>query len=249
MPLYGLIGYPLAHSFSQKYFTQKFANGNLHDCSYLNFEMENIAEIKNILSSRPSLEGLNVTIPHKTSVIPFLDEIDKTAAEINAVNTISIKNGKLKGYNTDIIGFVKSLQNFIGNKKVSALILGTGGSAKAVEYVLKKLGIDYLFVSRNASGPKAITYSALTEQIISQRTLLINCTPFGKFPHVNTFPPIDYNFITNRHFLFDLNYNPAQTEFLKHGMQKSAQVKNGYEMLTLQAEAAWEIWRIEGASE
>ena len=242
MPLYGLIGYPLAHSFSKKYFTNKFASEGLRDCFYENFEINNITDLKNIVATHPDLRGLNVTLPYKTSVIPLLDDVNATAAAINAVNTIAIQNGKLTGYNTDCIGFKQSLTNFIGDQKPKALILGTGGAAQAVSYVLKNMGINYLFVSRSITNENTITYARLTTDVLLHHLLIINCTPLGKLNNENGLPPIDYTLLSPSHLLFDLNYNPTHTLFMQMGTNKKCAVKNGYEMLVLQAEASWRIW-------
>ncbi len=243
--LYGLIGFPLGHSFSKSYFTDKFSRENI-PAEYRNFEIENIADIRDIIQTYPQLRGLNVTIPHKEMVIPFLDELSEDAAEIAAVNVISIKRKdeklQLKGYNTDFIGFRDSLKPFIHpdiHKK--ALILGTGGASKAVAYALSCLNIEYKFVSRSHKE-NALTYSELTKDILDDYRIIINTTPLGTFPDTETFTPIPYDCLTPHHFAYDLVYNPDKTVFLQKAEAKGATIKNGLEMLQLQAEAAWKIW-------
>ncbi len=241
MRQFGLIGYPLSHSFSPTYFKAKFEQENITDALYSLYELQSIDELTSLLKSNSQLNGLNVTIPYKTSVIPFLDELDGTAKSVGAVNTIQITNGKLTGYNTDVIGFKISLLNFIGEARPNALVLGTGGSSKAVTHVLNELNISYQQVSRTKQD-NIICYDDLNEDIIAKYQLIINCTPLGKSPNVNIKPSLPYSALSAKHFLFDLNYNPELTAFLETGKQQGANIKNGYEMLTLQADAAWEIW-------
>lgn len=241
MKQFGLIGYPLSHSFSQKYFTEKFENEHIGGCRYDNFPLTEINEFKDLISNN-DLTGLNVTIPYKQVVMPFLDSVEDEAAAIGAVNTIQFRNGKLKGYNTDVYGFVESLMPFILERSdLKALILGTGGASKAVAYGLKKMHIQYQFVSRT-ERENTITYDALTPELVKQNQLIVNTTPLGMYPNVDEAPKIPYNGITDEHILYDLVYNPVETLFLLKGKEKGAEIKNGLEMLHLQAEKAWEIW-------
>jgi shikimate dehydrogenase len=241
MRLFGLIGFPLSHSFSKKYFTEKFEKEGLKDCSYENFAIPSIDELKKILAT-PGLEGLNVTIPYKEKVIPFLFQASPVVKKIKACNCIRIKNGRLFGYNTDIAGFEKSLKkNWNPFLHSHALILGTGGSAKAVRYVLDKYDIKFKQVSRKPSAD-SYSYEQLTKNIISKYKLIINTTPLGMYPNVVEAPPIPYEFLTNEHFLFDLIYNPAKTLFLKKGEEQGAFIQNGYDMLVEQAEVNWKLW-------
>ncbi len=241
--IFGLIGFPLGHSFSKKYFNNKFQNENI--CAeYLNFEIENINSLQDIIKNS-SVSGLNVTIPHKKSIIPLLDEIDDEAKEIGAVNVVKFirKEGSifLKGYNTDIIGFSNSISPLIGNNDKYALILGTGGVSRAIEYALKKMGIETLFVSRTAKD-NVITYDQLTKEIIEKHTIIVNASPVGMYPNIDNAPDIPYQFITNKHIIFDTIYNPEETMFMKLASKRGAKVKNGLEMLEGQAIAAWNIW-------
>ncbi len=250
MRLFGLIGYPLTHSFSQKYFTEKFQRENISDAEYRNFPVERIEEVRSVFATE-NLCGFNVTIPYKQVIIPFLDELDSSANAIGAVNTVAIRNKKKIGYNTDAYGFENSLKNFLANpdsyreqktqSEIKALVLGTGGSSKAVACVLKNIGIDFQFVSRTKTEG-VISYVDLKPQTILEHKLIINTTPVGMFPEVLAAPAILYSFITSQHLLFDLIYNPAETEFLKRGKLQGTQSKNGLEMLQLQAEKSWEIW-------
>jgi len=238
--IYGLIGYPLQHSFSPTYFAEKFARLKI-DAVYRSFELQSISELPQLIQSHPSLRGLNVTIPYKTAVLPMLDEIDEAVVAIGAVNCIDIRNGRLKGYNTDAIGFERSLIPLLQPRHQKALVLGTGGSSKAVQYVLKKLGIPFLSVSRNPEA-NTLSYNDLNAAIIQEYLLIINTTPLGMFPNTATAPQIPYHAITARHLLYDLVYNPPETQFLAYGKEAGAIGKNGLEMLHLQAEASWEIW-------
>lgn len=241
MKQFGLIGYPLSHSFSKGYFAEKFAKENIVDCKYDVFPLEKIEDFVELCNDKKNLIGLNVTIPYKEKIIPFLDELDETAANIGAVNTIKFSNGKKIGYNSDAYGFEMSLIPLLKQHHTKALILGTGGASKAVEYVLRKLGISFQYVSRN-KNEKAISYEEVNELIIHNSKLIINTTPIGMYPNVNNAPEIPYNVITDKHLLYDLIYNPEETLFLKKGKEKGAQTKNGLEMLYLQAERSWEIW-------
>ena len=246
MNFYGLIGYPLSHSFSRKYFLQKFEKENITNADYQIFELKDLSGFRNFISAKQGLKGLSVTIPYKKQVMTFLDEIDPIAEKIDAVNCIKIsyKNNKpyLTGYNTDVFGFETSIKPLIKSRHNKALILGTGGASQAVAYVLEKLGVEYLFVSRSPSACKHIRYEILSEQIISDFKLIINTTPLGMFPNIENKPLLPYEFLTPEHLLFDLTYNPEITAFMKMGQQARADVKNGFEMLTLQAEKAWQIW-------
>jgi shikimate dehydrogenase len=241
MKQYGLIGYPLSHSFSKGYFSEKFSKEKITDSNYEIYPIETIQYFEALCQSHPNFIGLNVTIPYKEQVIPFLDALDEEAKSIGAVNTIKFENGKKIGYNSDCYGFERSIKPFLQTHHKEALILGTGGASKAVEYVLKKLGIQFQYVSR-AKSERAISYNDLNEEIIQKSTIIINTSPVGMYPNVTAAPPIPYEFIGEKHLLYDLVYNPEETLFLKNGKTKGAQVKNGLEMLYLQAERSWEIW-------
>lgn len=242
MKAYGLIGYPLTHSFSEQYFARKFSREGITGCSYKLFELSAIGQLPGLLVSRPDLKGLNVTIPYKEAVIPFLDELDEETARIGAVNVIRIENGRTKGYNSDYQGFKKSLENFLGStKNVQALVLGTGGASKAVKAALRHLHIPYQVVSRQA-GEGVITYADISPELLGAYSLIINTTPLGTYPKTDTFPELPYQALGPDHFLFDLVYNPAETVFLRKGREAGTKTQNGYEMLVLQAEAAWQIW-------
>ncbi|MDX5346577.1 MAG: shikimate dehydrogenase [Hymenobacteraceae bacterium] len=239
---YGLIGQKLGHSFSKSYFTEKFAAEQLVNCEYNLYELTEIASFPNLLKQEPELQGLNVTIPYKQAVIPYLDELDETAKEIGAVNTIKIRNGRTKGYNTDYVGFKQSLLRFCPPETgCKALVLGTGGASKAVQAVLKSLQMPFTLVSRKQAAG-VLTYAVVTPEVVNAHCLIINTTPCGMFPDVASAPELPYQALSVRHHLYDLVYNPAVTEFLKHGKVAGASVKNGLEMLYLQAEAAWQIW-------
>jgi shikimate dehydrogenase len=246
MRTYGLIGYPLGHSFSRRFFTEKFEQLGKNE-QYLNFEIPEISLLPGIISENQDLLGLNVTIPYKTAVIPFLDELDDIAAAIGAVNTILIErvsgeNIRLKGYNTDVYGFMMSLRPLLCDGHNHALVLGTGGASKAVHYALKELGITSVPVSRNEGNAGMLTYDRLNREIIDTHRLIINTTPLGTYPDTGTFPEIPYAFITPEHLLYDLVYNPPLTSFLERGQKQGAAVKNGYEMLELQALQSYAIW-------
>ena len=242
MRKFGLIGYPLSHSFSQKYFTEKFRKENIADCTYQNFPIPEISQLEAVLENEPTLQGLNVTIPYKEQIIPFLHFKNKVVAETGACNCIKIKDGKLYGFNTDVIGFEISLKKKLREEHKKALILGTGGAAKAVEFVMKKLGISYQFVSRNNIATNTIGYQDLSNQIIRDSLLIINTTPLGMYPNVETYPNIPYDALTDKHYLFDLVYNPEKTVFLQKGEEHGASIHNGSEMLAIQAEESWKIW-------
>jgi shikimate dehydrogenase len=241
MRQFGLIGYPLSHSFSKKYFTEKFEKEGLHDCVYSNYSIASIDELTALLKNNPLLEGINVTIPYKELVLPFLAQQSPVVKEIKACNCIKIENGQLTGYNTDVTGFELSLLSKLGNNHKHALILGTGGAAKAVEYVLSKLGIHYSYVSRKAS-PGTLSYETVTPGLLAGHTLIINTTPLGMYPNADEFPPIPYQALTGKHYLFDLVYNPEKTMFLKMGEARGAVIKNGQDMLLIQAAESWKIW-------
>lgn len=240
MKLFGLIGFPLTHSFSARYFSQKFEQEQLADFDYQNFEIENVADLKNVLTSNPNLCGLNVTIPHKTSVISLLDELNEDARIIGAVNVINIINGRTIGYNTDALGFRQSLNGWLTGDINGALILGTGGASKAIVYVLKQLGVPTQIVSRNQGAD--LTYDQINQTILDSHQLIINCTPTGTSPEIDSCPDLPYSMLTKNHYLYDLVYNPAETAFMKQGAKFGAKTKNGFQMLVLQAEAAWKIW-------
>ena len=240
---FGLIGKDISYSFSENYFANKFKDQNITDANYQNFDIQTIEDFDKKVLKTKALAGLNVTIPYKESIIPFLDKLDKKAKKIGAINTIKFtKKGNLKGYNTDIYGFKKAIKPHLKKQHKKALILGTGGASKAIAFVLKELNIDFHFVSRQASKKASYTYDALSEQIISDHQIIINCSPVGTFPDITDAPKIPYNGIQDTHILFDLIYNPSETVFLKEGKQKGAKTLNGYDMLVFQAEKSWKIW-------
>lgn len=239
---YGLIGKNISYSFSRQYFTEKFKKLKLKDNEYVNFDLHTIDEFSNI--DFKTIGGFNVTIPYKEQILNFLDTIDDEAKEIGAVNTIKItKDNQLVGYNTDFFGFQESLVPLLKPHHKKALVLGTGGASKAIIFVLKKLNIDYLVVSRN-SVKEQISYQELTEKVLDNYTLIVNCTPLGTYPDIDKSPNIPYRFITNQHLLYDLIYNPRKTSFLSNGEKQRATICNGLKMLELQAEKAWEIWNL-----
>lgn len=241
MTRYGLIGFPLSHSFSKKFFTEKFERESIQEHQYDLFPIEQISELPNLLKSHPDLKGLNITIPYKEQVIPFLDVQTPVVQEIKACNCINIQDGKLIGYNTDVIGFEKTLERKLSSHHQKALVLGTGGAAKAVHYILRKKGIQFLEVSR-VQKQGCIDYAAIDQQLLLSHTLIINTTPLGMYPHVDEAPDLPYRFLTEQHYLYDLVYNPAKTKFLLEGEKRGAVIENGAEMLVIQAEASWEIW-------
>jgi shikimate dehydrogenase len=239
---FGLVGKGIGYSFSRKYFTERFDKDDSLFCSYVNFDIPEISEFPEIIRNNPELAGLNITIPYKETVIPFLDKLSGKAAQIGAVNVIRfVKNGKLKGYNSDYFGFKKSLEPLLLPHHKKALILGTGGSSKAVAFALKKLCISYTFVSRTASE-NAIDYDAVNATTFDEYHIIINCTPLGTSPNIAEFPLIPYELFTKKHIAFDLIYNPEETQFLKKAKAEGAVIKNGLEMLVFQAEKAWRIW-------
>lgn len=238
---YGLLGRNIPYSFSKGYFTQKFQALGLEDHSYENFDLQDLSELGSVLA-QPGIRGLNVTIPYKESVIPFLDELDPKARDIGAVNTIKIgTGGELKGFNTDAHGFQLALEVLLEPHHTKALVLGTGGASKAVHHVLRELGIAPIYVSRTAK-PGQYTYGDLDPTIMGEHTLIVNCTPLGTFPDVAQRPDIPYSLIGSGHLLFDLIYNPDKTSFLALGEAQGAKIGNGLGMLQGQAEKAWEIW-------
>ena len=240
--LYGLVGKNIAYSFSKKYFTERFLKTQASDCVYDNFDISEIQEFRDVLKSNPTLKGLNVTIPYKEAVIPYLDSLSKKAVEIGAVNVIRFtKSGKLKGYNSDAYGFKKALEPMLQEHHRKALILGTGGASKAVAFALKELGILHTFVSRQAAE-NTIDYTKINAATFENYQIIINTTPIGTSPDVEEFPAIPYQFFTEKHIAFDLIYNPEETQFLKKAKQKGAVIKNGMAMLEFQAEKAWQIW-------
>lgn len=240
MKTYGLIGKNISYSFSKSYFTTKFHNDAIK-AKYVNYDIESIEEIKQIVNNSIDLQGLNVTIPYKEAVIPYLHDIDPQAKRIGAVNVIKIENKKMIGYNTDVFGFTKSIFPLIAPNHEAALILGTGGASKAIRHALVSMGYQINMVSRDAKKGD-FTYDELDKDIIKNHQLIVNCTPLGTHPDVNQFPPIPYEFIDSSHLLFDLIYNPSVTSFLAQGKERGATVINGEQMLIGQAEKAWEIW-------
>lgn len=248
MRKFGLIGYPLGHSFSKKYFTEKFSHENLSDCSYELYPLESIDLLPSLLKKEPSLCGLNVTIPYKSAVIRFLDSITDEASAIGAVNVVKVhrQGGKmlLSGFNSDVTGFHDSVMPFLGKTRGNAIVLGTGGSSKAVRFVLEKIGMHIISVSRIRSK-EAIAYEDLDKELISTSTLIVNTTPLGMFPDTDSKPPIDYDALTKDQILYDLVYNPERTSFLREGEKRGCSIVSGLKMLHLQAERSWEIWNNE----
>ena len=244
MDKYGLIGYPLGHSFSKNYFNEKFENENI-DAEYINFEIPTIDALPEVLATNPELRGLNVTIPYKEKVISFLDAVSPEARAIGAINVIKVEHKGnetiLKGYNSDVIGFTKSIAPLLKRHNKKALILGTGGASKAIDYGLKSLGLETVKVSRY-ERPGTIQYSKITPEIIKEYNVIVNCTPCGMYPNVEECPELPYEAMTEKNILYDLIYNPDQTKFMKLGAKQGATVKNGLEMLLLQAFASWEFW-------
>ena len=241
MGTYGLIGKSLSHSFSKKYFENKFSKENILDASYSLFEIPLINDFEQVLNSNQSLRGLNVTIPYKEEIIQYLDEVDDTAKEVGAVNTIKLKEGKLNGYNTDVYGFEQSLKSLLKSHHNKALVLGTGGAAKAVVYVLNKLNIAYQFVSTK-SEEHFLKYEDLNSAILKSHPLIVNTTPLGMSPNIDKTPLSNLDGIDKSHLVYDLIYNPEETILLREAKQRGATTKNGLEMLELQAEKSWEIW-------
>ena len=258
MKKYGLIGYPLTHSFSEKFFKEKFDKEKIEDTSYSLIPLENIDDFPKLLKDNPDLKGINVTIPHKINIIPFIDKLSKEAKGVGAVNCIKIclchsvtdlmmgelstlKDKKLIGYNTDAYGFETSINPFIKPHHKQALILGNGGAAKAIQYVFKKLNIPFKLVSRNVKKGM-LSYDQLSKKTLTEHQIIVNTTPLGTYPNVDEYPNIPYQHLTEKHLLYDLVYNPAETLFLQKGKEQRATIKNGADMLILQAEKSWEIW-------
>ncbi len=241
MRQFGLIGKTLSHSFSKNYFEQKFEKEGISDASYSLFELTEIAEFTALVQEH-QLSGLNVTIPYKEAILPYLDEIDEEAKAIGAVNTIQFTKSGLKGYNTDVIGFRNSIKPFLENIHTRALILGTGGAAKAVAYVLENLGIKITYVSRNPKADNELSYADINGFVMKHHLLIVNTTPIGTFPNIKEAPELPYEYLTEKHFLYDLVYNPSETPFLKHAKAAGAIAINGEQMLKIQAEEAWKIW-------
>ena len=240
MDRYGIIGFPLGHSFSRAFFTEKFQKEHI-DAEYVNFEIPSVHLLPEIVRSNPHLRGLNVTLPYKEAVIPMLDSMSDEAREIGAVNVIQVREGRLKGFNSDIIGFMGSLRPLLKPWHQHALVLGTGGASRAIRVGLERLGLDWTYVSRTAAEGR-LTYSALTPEVMEHYQVIVNCSPVGMFPKVDACPDIPYHLLSSRHLLYDLVYNPEETLFLKRGAQQGATIKNGLEMLHLQALASWEFW-------
>ncbi|MBU3682043.1 MAG: shikimate dehydrogenase [Flavobacterium sp.] len=241
--LVGLLGKHIAHSFSKKYFTEKFSSQGITNYSYENFPLESIELAPKLWETESSLVGMNVTIPYKESIIPYLTKLNRHAKQIGAVNVIKKRtDGTYKGYNTDYYGFMKSVLPLLEPHHKKALVLGTGGASKAVQYALKELLLDYKVVSRT---PKKLqlSYAQLNKKIMKEYTIVINCTPLGTTPNTSQFPDIPYQFLGPQHLVFDLIYNPEETVFLSKAKAQGAQIKNGYEMLLLQADASWKIWK------
>ena len=247
MDKYGLIGYPLGHSFSRNYFNEKFENEGI-DAKYINFEIPHIEDLTEILDTTPELKGLNVTIPYKEKVISYLDFISPEATAIGAVNVIKVEHKgndvKLKGYNSDVIGFTRSIEPFLEPCHKKALILGTGGASKAINYGLKSLGLETVYVSR-FERPGTIQYYKITPEFIKEYNVIVNCTPVGMYPHTDECPELPYEAMDSHTLLYDLIYNPDETLFMKKGKEQGATVKNGLEMLLLQAFASWDFWHQE----
>lgn len=239
---FGLLGKNIGYSFSVGYFAKKFKSLNLEDYEYVNFDIPSIEDFPNIIKDNPNLKGMNVTIPYKEAVMPYLDKISKKAQRIGAVNTIKFtKSGKLKGYNSDYYGFKKSLKPLLEPHHKKALILGTGGASKGVAFALEELGLTYTFVSREATD-ESIGYNLVNATTFDNHQIVVNCTPLGTSPNVDAFPPIPYEYFTSKHIAHDLIYNPEETIFLKKAKKHGAKIKNGWEMLQYQAEKSWRIW-------
>lgn len=241
MRAFGIIGYPLGHSFSPHYFSEKFKRENIEDSSYEAFPLEDISHFPLLVAQQVTLRGLNVTIPYKKSIIPYLNSLDPLAAKLNSVNTIKVQNGEMIGYNTDVEGFVESIKPLMHNKIKKALVLGNGGSAQSVKEGLRQIGFEFNVVSRNINSGD-LTYDNLSESLINEHLLIINTTPLGMYPKIKGFPDLPYGAIGAEHLCFDLVYNPSETEFMKRSRANGAIVANGSEMLRIQAEAAWKIW-------
>jgi len=241
--IFGLIGKTLSHSFSREYFTNKFKQLQLAEYYYENFELSSIEDFPNLVKNTKDLKGLNVTIPYKQQVISYLDELDQDAKAIGAVNCIKISDHKLKGYNTDFYGFKQSIKPFLEPQHQRALVLGTGGSSKAVAYALKSVGVEIYFVTTSEKkGSNYFKYDEINEHVLNAFKLIVNTTPLGMSPHINECPPLPYEYLTSGHLCYDLIYNPEETLFLKKAKENGAVTMNGLSMLKLQAEKSWEIW-------
>jgi shikimate dehydrogenase len=241
MRLFGLIGKPLTHSFSKGYFNTFFQENGIRDHRYENFELDQINALTDLVGSQSGLAGLNVTIPYKEVVLPYLHFQDEVVQAVGACNCIKISAGQLFGFNTDVIGFRESLRSRLKSHHNKALILGTGGAAKAVAYILKQLDIEYLTVSRKTNSD-SLSYEEVNAEMLADHTLIVNTTPLGMYPHLETYPPIDYTKLSSAHLLYDLVYNPEKTSFLQQGEANGATILNGYEMLLIQAKESWRIW-------
>lgn len=239
--LFGLIGYPLSHSFSKRYFSDKFQREGLQEYTYELFSISEISALPDIFREHPTLEGINVTIPYKEQVIPYLDELSPVVKEIGACNCIRIRNGKLTGFNTDVIGFEQTLSRKLMPHHRNALVLGTGGAAKAVHYVLRQKSVPFVQIGRTKRG-EILDYAAITPELLSSHTLIINTTPLGMYPNVHEAPDLPYECLTPMHYLYDLVYNPERTLFLQKGEERGAAIENGADMLVIQADASWDIW-------
>lgn len=244
MKTYGIIGFPLTHSFSQQYFTEKIATEGITDAVFNVFPLTTIEEFPTLLRNHPSLKGLAVTIPYKEQVLKYISNLSEEVKQIGAANCIRLKGNELMAFNTDIIGFEKSFVKHLKPQHAKALVLGTGGASKAVQYVLKKQGIEFLVVSRN-TAENSIRYADITETIIRDHNIIINSTPLGMLPATDTCPDIPYHLLTADHYLYDLVYAPAKTLFLQKGEERGATIENGFEMLIIQAEENWRIWNEE----
>ncbi len=241
MKQYGLIGHPLVQSFSKIYFEEKFTKENILDASFHLFDISDISQLTTVLEEHPHLQGFAVTIPYKQSVIQYLDEISDEAKKIGAINCVQISDGKLKGYNTDVVGFAASFLPMLTHTNNKALVLGTGGASKAVQYVLSQNNIPYQLVSRQSSND-SISYEAISKATLKEYNIVINCTPLGMVPKEATFPNIPYQYVTAHHIFYDLVYKPSETVFLKKAKEQGASVLNGFDMLLAQAEENWKIW-------
>lgn len=244
MKRFGLIGKTLKHSFSKGFFEKKFSEEGITDCSYENFELPAISEFPNLIANNPGLKGLNVTIPYKEEVLQFLNSKNEIVETIGACNCIKVVNNELRGYNTDAVAFKNSLQKYLRPHHKCALILGSGGASKAVQYALKELGIDFIIVSRHKKENQ-LGYEDVGEERIQSHQIIINTTPLGMYPNVDQDPPLPYFALSSQHLLYDLTYNPPKTKFLQQGESNGAQIINGYEMLVAQAEESWRIWNLD----
>ena len=238
MRKFGLIGFPLTHSFSESYFQEKFFKEGISNCQYQNYPIEDIKSVR-LLLEKENLSGFNVTIPHKENIIPFLDELSKEATSIGAVNTVVKKDEKWIGHNTDWIGFYESIKALLQKHHKKTLVLGNGGASKAIVYALKKLKIEPLIISRKEGSTN---YAEITKDLLAEYLIIVNCTPLGTYPKTDEYPPIPYELLSKKHLLYDLIYNPSKSRFLTYGKANEANIKNGLEMLQRQAEAAWSIW-------